>query len=108
MIIPNGTIEFKTKSAGGIDPETGYPIKPTSVAWGDPIECQYLVNKYNQLAKTKSEPYTQATYSVLIESDRHIEGEQVRLKDKAGKTVGEFSVIQVEPLDAVCEVRIWI
>ena len=28
MIIPNGTIEFKEKSRGGIDPETGYPSKP--------------------------------------------------------------------------------
>ena len=29
MIIENGTIEFKEKTPGKIDPETGYPTKAT-------------------------------------------------------------------------------
>lgn len=107
MIIVNGTIEVKTKTAGGINPETGYPIKSANVGWGDPIDCQYLVNKYNALAKTQGEPYTSASYAVLIE-EHPFEAEQIRLKDRSGKVIGEFSVIQIEPLEAVCETMVWI
>ena len=37
MIIPNGTIEFKEKAPGGIDPATGYPSKPKTASWSEPI-----------------------------------------------------------------------
>lgn len=107
MIIPNGTIEVKTKTAGGINLQTGYPVKSSEVSWGDPIECQYLVNKYNALALTEGEHYTAASYAVLIE-EQPFTAEQVRLKDREGNTIGEFSVIQIEPLEAVCEIRVWI
>ena len=99
MIIQNGTIEFKTKTAGGIDPETGYPVKPSSVAWGEPVPCQFKAKKFNQLGIIKGEHFTVASYEILIE-------EQLRLKDLSGKEIGTFSIIQAEPLEAVCEVRI--
>lgn len=108
MIIPNGTIEIKQKTCGGIDPETGYPRRSSDVVWGEPIPCQTLTNKYNSLALSKEgNPIISASYAVLI--DEHpFEGEQVRLKDRQGKVIGEFSIIQIEPLEAVCEIRIWI
>ena len=93
MIIPNGTIEVKQKTCGGIDPETGYARRSSDVVWSDPIPCQTLT--------------TSASYSVLID-EQPFDGEQVRLKDSQGKVIGEFSIIQIEPLDAVCEIRIWI
>lgn len=108
MIIPNGTIELKRKQGGGIDPETGYPIKPSSVNWGDPIPCQYFANKYNNLGQVSGEHFKTAKYTVLIEEQTLEDSEQLRLKDRAGYTVGEFSIIQIEPLEAVCEIRIWI
>ena len=55
MIIQNGTIEFKTKTVSGIDPETGYPVKPSSVAWGEPVPCQFKAKKFNQLGIIKGE-----------------------------------------------------
>lgn len=105
MIIQNGTIEVKQKTGGGINPETGYPNKPGSVSWGDPIPCQYSANKRNNLGKVNGEHFTVAQYEILIEQ-QPFTTEQIRLKDLAGDTVGEFSIIQVEPLDAVCELRI--
>ena len=105
MIIQNGIIEVKRKTGGGIDPETGYPQKSGSVAWGDPIPCQYSANKRNNLGRVNGEHYTVAQYEILIEQ-QPFTSEQIRLKDLAGNVVGEFSVIQVEPLDAVCELRI--
>ena len=49
-----------------------------------------------------------AQYSILIEEQPLGEFDQIRLTDSlTGKSLGEFSVIQVEPLEAVCELRIW-
>nr|DAT92806.1 MAG TPA: hypothetical protein [Caudoviricetes sp.] len=107
MIIQNGTIEVKRKAGGGINLETGYPNKPAAVAWDSPIPCQYSVNKYSNLGRVNGEHFTTATYTVLIE-EQPFTAEQIRLKNLAGKVIGEFSVIQVEPLNAVCELRILI
>lgn len=105
MIIQNGTIEVKQKTGGGINPDTGYPNKPGSVYWGEPIPCQYSANKRNNLGRVNGEHFTVAQYEILIEQ-QPFTAEQIRLKDIAGKSVGEFSIMQVEPLDAVCELRI--
>lgn len=107
MIIQNGTIEVKQKTGGGINPETGYPNKPVSTSWGNPIPCQYSANKYNNLGYVNGEHFTTAKYIVLID-EQPFATEQIRLKDLAGNIVGEFSVMQVEPLNAICELRILI
>lgn len=105
MIIENGTIEVKVKTAGGIDIETGHPRKSSNASWGAPIPCQWLPNSHNKQGRIQGEHFTIATYEVLIE-EQPFEGEQVRLKDRAGKQLGEFPVISVEPLEAVCQLRI--
>ena len=106
MIIANGTIEPKQKTAGGIDPETGHPKKSES-SWGDPIPCQYYANTYSNLGIANGEHFTRAQYVVLIE-EQPFTAQQLRLKDREGNTVGEFSVIHTEPLEAVCELRLLI
>lgn len=107
MIIQNGTIETKAKTGGGINPKTGYPVKPENVSWSEPILCQYSANKYNKLGKYNGEHFTVAQYIVLIE-EQPFDAEQIRLKNLNGKVIGEFSIMEVEPLDAVCELRILI
>ncbi|MBQ2189075.1 MAG: hypothetical protein II401_11040 [Bacteroidales bacterium] len=107
MIIQNGTIEVKNKTAGGIDLNTGHPVKSAST-WGEPIACQYTPNTHNNLGRTvNGQHFTQASYVVLVE-EQEFAGEQIRLKDKNGREIGEFSVISVETLEAVCELRILI
>lgn len=105
MIIANGTIEFITRTNGGLD-SNGYPI-PATEAYGCPIPCQYNADIKNLLARHDSEPYTRASYSILVE---HLGArtERLRLKDIHGNTVKEASVIQFEPLNAVCQTRIYI
>lgn len=105
MLIQNGTIEFKTKTGGGIDPETGYPVKPSSELWGEPIPCQFKAKTYNQLSIIKGEHVTLASYEILID-EQPLTSEQLRLRDLSGKEIGTFSIIQGEPLEAVCQVRI--
>lgn len=109
MIIENGTIEFKEKTPGKIDPETGYPTKPTSVGWGKPIPCQFIPNNRNNLGRVNGERFTTASYTVLIEEQELPESEQIRLTDRSGKKLGEFSLIAPpEALEAVGETRILI
>lgn len=108
MIIPNGTIEMKRKTPTGIDRKTGYPVRPSEAQWGDPIPCQIVPVKHDALAMTKQgEAITAATWQVYVDEQR-LEGEQLRLSREDGSVIGEYSVIHFEPLQAVCEIRIWI
>lgn len=106
MIIPNGTIEVKIKTGGGIDPKKGYPIEVV-VDWARPIPCQFQANKYDNTGRVNGEAFTIASYEVLIDGVQ-FEHEQIRLKTESGKTLGEFSVIEVEPLTAVEQTKIWV
>ena len=109
MIIENGTIEFKKKTPGKIDPETGYLQKATEVGWNEPIPCQYLPNSCNNLGRVNGERFTKATYTVLLEEQPLPDSEQIRLTDRCGKSLGEFSLIAPpEALEAVGEIRILI
>lgn len=106
MIIQNGFIEPKLKKGGGIDSETGYAIEPESI-WGKPIPCQYIHNTHNNLGSVNGEHYKIATYTVLIEEQPFC-AEQVKLTTLRGREVGEYSIISIEPLVAVDEIRILI
>lgn len=107
MIIPNGTIEFKEKAPGGIDPATGYPSKPKTASWSEPIPCQYIPNTRNNLGKVEGERFTTASYTLLLEDQSLPGSEQLRLTDASGKYLGEFSLISPpEPLAAVCEIKL--
>ena len=105
MIIANGTIEVKRKTGGGLN-QKGYPQK-AEATWGEPIPCQYIPNKHNKLGVVNGEHFTVAQYTVLIE-EQEFNAEQIRLKDRTGKDLGEFSIMSVEPLEAVCEIRLLI
>lgn len=105
MIIPNGTIEVLTTSDGGLNPTTGFPTKPKET-WGAKIDCQFSPVRQDYLAKTvNSEPYSALSFSILIEAATFT-GDRVRLSDRDGNSIGEFSVVSVEPLEAVGQVRI--
>ena len=106
MIIQNGTIEVKTKTGGGIDPETGYPVKGEA-SCGDPIPCQWIPNRNDMLGRINGEHFIIAHYVVLIEA-QPFNAEQVRLRTLDGRDLGEFSLMYAEPLDAVCQIRLTI
>lgn len=109
MVIENGTIEFKEKTPGMIDPETGYPIKPTAVGWGKPIPCQFIPNNRTNLGRVNGERFTTASYTLLLEEQPLPDSEQIRLTDANGKSLGEFSLISPpEALEAVGEIKILI
>lgn len=93
MIIPNGTLEFKSKTPGGIDPKTGYPRPATDAGWSEPIPCQFIPTSGNLLARSNGERITKASFTVLLNEQPLPESEQVRLTDDNGRSVGEYSLI---------------
>ena len=105
MIIPNGTIEFISMETGGLD-EMGYPVEE-SKTYGKPVLCQYEAVTRDFLGKTNGETFTRATYSILIETIPHCRMTRlIRLKCRHCNVIGEFPVLNIEPLDAVCQIRI--
>lgn len=111
MIIANGTIEIKCKcTAGGINDSTGYPVRGGK-AYCNPIPCQYLASSLNLQALTSAggEHFTKVSYIVYIDMvPVPCKGEQIRLRDHRGDIVGEYSITQVEPLEAVDQIRIYV
>lgn len=106
MIIANGTIEFISKSAGGGIDSNGYPIAATA-SYSTPIPCQFTANNHSYLGKSEGEAFIRASYSILVEYlSATAKTERLRLKNKNSVTVGEFSVLQFEDLDAVSQTRI--
>jgi len=109
MIIENGTIEVKNKTAGGIDPRTGYAIPSSEAQWLTPVPCQWSVTNFSYLARTaEGEHYVKASYSILIEQVYGFAPKQIRLTNAAGEVMGEFSVVRQEELDAVGQTRIYV
>lgn len=105
MIIQNGYIETKEKQSNGIDPETGYPIPDSQHTWSKPIPCQYAANRYDHLGTVNGGHFTIAEYIIYIE-EQPFTAEQIRLTDMHGNGLGEYSIRKVEPLEAVCQLKI--
>ncbi len=105
MIITNGYIRFKEKISSGIDLNSGYPTPPSYI-WGEEIPCQYIINSYDNLGVVKGEHFVKASYYILVEQPLNRTSEQLCLTNLRGEQLGEFSVISVEDLNAVNQVKI--
>ncbi len=106
MIIQNGNIEFKIKTAGGIDPVTGYPQKP-SARWSEQIPCQYVPKQIDLQARSGGNAKVTSSYEVYITMPLPVDAtEQIRLTDMSGNVVGEYSMLSMQELVAVQEVKI--
>lgn len=106
MIIENGHIHIKAKSEPQVT-EDGYYKKPDTEQWLSPIPCQWILTSANNNEMVNGEHYRSASYTILVEMGSGVcSGEQLKLEDLAGNCLGEFSIISVEPLDAVRQLRI--
>ncbi len=107
MIIENGRIEIGIAQGGGFD-SNGYPVAEQNQQWSKPIPCQYFASQYDLQGQTaQGEAVVRSKYTILIEYQT-VRGEVVRLTDEEGKEVGVYPIIQIEPLQAVQETRIFI
>lgn len=112
MIIANGTVAFKLKSQPpGLDPETGYPVHPgTAAVWSQPVACQIVAASLDLQAKTAAtgSPLKSVRWVIYVEAQPLPQAsEQIRLSDDRGESIGDYTITQIEPLDAVSEVRLY-
>lgn len=106
MIIQNGHIQFLAASGGGLDEVTGHPKKATESTVGSPIPCQYMSSTFDYLAESSGEHFTRSGYTILIENYEEVLSERLVLTDRNGDEVGRYSIVRVDPLDAVCQTKI--
>ena len=97
MIIDNGVLYTRvaTEATPSLDPKTGYPRRAEAESWCNPIRCQFRARDYSNLTRVQGEAVRLAKYEILIE-------------DMFGGVVCEASVIEIEPLQAVGQIRILI
>lgn len=98
IIVKNGYIQVKEKTGGGLDKETGHPIKP-SISFGDPIPCQWRVIKSSNKSVSNGEAFTISQYEILLDVQQV--GEQFKLFGNKDLLIGEFSALSIEHLDLV-------
>ena len=103
MIIVNGTVQARINTGGGKD-EQGKPLPPVPENWDNPIPCRIRTNKYSNKGISNGNSFTIASYEILIEL-QGFTAERVKLR-RFGEYLGEFSVIQIEKLEAVQAVKI--
>ena len=95
--ITNGSVSYKFKTGGGLDPVTGFPVPATST-WGEDIPCRWTTVSLNLLARDIEEHYIEAKYAIYVAGKR-LPSEQLKLGDNDGNVLGEFSVISYEYME---------
>lgn len=108
MIIENGSIRIRetVSHEPSLDPNTGYPRKADEAHWSSlAIPCQFIAREYNDLARVQGEAVRLAKYEILIEEQPLTAG-MVRLEDAVGGIIGDFAIIEIQPLEAVGQIRI--
>lgn len=109
MIIANGYIQYVTTvSEGGVDATTGYAIRATT-SLGRMIPVQFNPLNFSYLSKENGEPVTKQGYAIFVEyASGAVEAERLKLYRSDMTEVGEFSIISITALDAVCQYKITI
>ena len=109
MIIANGYIRYiLTDTEGGIDESTGYAVASTT-SFSNYVPVQYNPMSFSYLSKENGEPVTRQGYAVFVEYvSGAIQSERLQLYAADMTEVGEFSVISITPLDAVCQYKLTI
>lgn len=108
MIITNGYIKIGYNRGDGIDEETGHAVE-VSECWGKPVECQFIpkVVECTNLGKSNGEAVKMSKYQILVDENKwKWDSEVICLMDISKRIIGEFSIIWVQHLKAVCETSI--
>lgn len=116
-IIPNGYIQSKAV-ADSVQFDEKYNPVTLNDSWGDPIKCQYRAYKLNYKGRSNYESFTEVGYEILIDL-QPFDGREIRLisldgvtlsesgvEVKSSAVIGSFSVVSIEPLEFVGQVKI--
>lgn len=106
MIIVNGYIRFIYTLDVGIDETTGHPI-PSEERLGCAIPCQYVIRSQNYLSRSsEGESVKTSGYHIYLEGRPCDCSERLQLCDTSDNVIGTYSIIMLEPLEAVGQTRL--
>lgn len=99
----NGTLQY-LKTAAASKNEYGEPI-PAQTSFSKPYRCSIKTNSDNRKGVYEDGVFRQASFSVLLESQKLEEFNRVRLT-RDGEDLGEYQVMSREQLKSVGRISI--
>ena len=109
-----GYIQYKIKTGGGKDPETGFDL-PIETSWSDKIPCLIRPNHHREKGHYNGGAFTTSNYDIHIKMQDLPTFDTIRIFDTRGNQLGhnpkvedrEFQVIApLEYLEVVNRIRI--
>lgn len=100
----NGSISFEVSHDGGKN-EHGEPIQASS-EWSEPIYCSIKTNSDNRKGKYEDGNFRQASFVVLMETQEIPTGSNRVKLTRLTEDLGEYDIINIEPLLTVGRLQI--
>lgn len=100
----NGTIQFEQTAPGG-ENEFGEPI-PAQTGWSEPIRCSVKANSDTRKGRYEDGKFRQASYVVLIESQKLPDSIQRTRLTRFSENLGEHDILNIEPSPSVGRIQI--
>lgn len=102
MIIPNGTIQTKIQTGGGL--LHGIP-QPVATSWSEPIPANISKSRDDRRGTYIDGTFRQVQATILIEPEQgqlftDKEGKRIKVTDNRDEELGEFEVQSITFLEA--------
>lgn len=104
MIIPNGTIQTKIQTGGGMLHGVPQPVK---TSWSDPIPANIGISRDDRRGMYIDGSFRRVQATILIEP-QEFEATRIKVTDNRDKEMGEFEVQSVAFLEAAQALQITI
>ena len=104
MIIPNGTIQIKIQTGGGM--LHGIP-QPVQTSWSEPIPANISKSRDDRRGTYIDGTFRQVQATILIEP-QEFKATRIKVTDNRDKELGEFEVQSVTFLEATQALQITI
>lgn len=98
----NGILRYEILVEGGID-DYGEPI-PEHSEWSEPIDCSINTNSDNRLGRYEDGVFRIASFTIMIEL-ADFPYNSIKL-ERLGEDLGEYKVLNAEPLTSVGRTKI--
>lgn len=98
----NGTLRYEILVEGGVN-DYGEP-DPAHSEWSEPIDCHIKTNSDNRLGRYEDGIFRMASFTIMIELEK-FPYNRIKL-ERLGEALGEYEVINAEPLTSVGRTKI--
>ena len=98
----NGTLKYEIPTEGGVN-EYGEPV-PARSEWSEPIDRSIKTNSDNRIGRYEDGVFRMASFTIMIELAK-FPYNSIKL-ERLGEYLGEYQVINAEPLTGVGRTKI--